>query len=219
MARARISDVAAAAGVSVTTVSLVMNDVESRISEETRRRVRDAAAAVGYAPSSVARGLRTQQTRTVGLISDQIATTPFAGRMLAGAQDAARENGHLVFLVDTGGDAEIERDAISALTAQQVDAMIYACMWHRVVDAPAGLPATTVFLDCRPAAGGFRSVVPDDRAGGAAAVRELIAAGHRRIAYLDTDDAADRLGPASRGVPRGARRGRHRSRSGAARPR
>lgn len=189
MPRPRISDVAAAAGVSVTTVSLVMNDVESRISEETRLRVREAARAVGYAPSSVARGLRTQQTRTVGLISDQIATTPFAGRMLAGAQDAARENGHLVFLVDTGGDDDIERSAIRALTSQQVDAMIYACMWHRVVDAPAGLPPTTVFLDCRPAGGGFRSVVPHDRAGGYTATRELIAAGHRRIAYLDTDDA------------------------------
>ncbi|MFC8682689.1 LacI family DNA-binding transcriptional regulator [Microbacterium ureisolvens] len=188
MARARISDVAAAAGVSVTTVSLVMNDVEARISDETRRRVREAATAVGYAPSSVARGLRTQQTRTVGLISDQIATTPFAGRMLAGAHDAARENGHLVYLVDTGGDQTIEGEAIRALTAQQVDAMIYACMWHRVVDAPAGLPAQAVFLDCRPAGGGYRSVVPDDRAGGAAAVRELIAAGHRRIAYIDTDD-------------------------------
>ncbi|WP_194409356.1 LacI family DNA-binding transcriptional regulator [Microbacterium cremeum] len=188
MARARISDVAAAAGVSVTTVSLVMNGVEARISEQTRSRVREAARAVGYAPSSVARGLRTQQTRTVGLISDQIATTPFAGRMLAGAQDAAREQGHLVYLVDTGGDAAIESEAISALTAQQVDAMIYACMWHRVVDAPAGLPAKTVFLDCRPAGGGFRSVVPDDRAGGVAAVRELVAAGHRRIAYIDTDE-------------------------------
>lgn len=188
MARARISDVAAAAGVSVTTVSLVMNDVEARISEETRRRVREAAHAVGYTPSSVARGLRTQQTRTVGLISDQIATTPFAGRMLAGAQDAARENGHLVYLLDTGGDRGIETEAIRSLAAQQVDAMIYACMWHRVVDAPAGLSSQTVFLDCRPSAGGFRSVVPDDRAGGKAAVRELIDAGHRRIAYLDTDD-------------------------------
>lgn len=188
MARARISDVAAAAGVSVTTVSLVMNGVEARISDQTRIRVREAARAVGYEPSSVARGLRTQQTRTVGLISDQIATTPFAGRMLAGAQDVAREQGHLVYLVDTGGDTAIESEAIRALTAQQVDAMIYACMWHRVVDAPPGLPAQTVFLDCRPADGGFRSVVPDDRAGGAAAVRELVAAGHRRIAYLDTDE-------------------------------
>src|SRR5690606_38983697 len=70
-----------------------------------------------------------------------------------------------------------------------VDAMIYACMWHRVVETPAGLPATTVFMDCRPDGGGFRSVVPDDRAGGAAAVRALVAAGHQRIAYLDTNDA------------------------------
>ncbi|MDW4573930.1 LacI family DNA-binding transcriptional regulator [Microbacterium sp. M3] len=188
MARARISDVAAAAGVSVTTVSLVMNDVESRISDETRQRVREAARAVGYAPNSVARGLRTQRTRTVGLISDQIATTPFAGRMLAGAQDAARDNGYLVYLIDTGGDAEIEREAIDALTAQQVDAMIYACMWHRIVDVPQGVSAKTVLLDCRPVKGGYRSVVPDDRAGGTAAVRELVAAGHRRIAYIDTDD-------------------------------
>ena len=92
MARARISDVAAPAGVPVTTVSLVMNGVEARISDQTRIRVREAARAVGYEPSSVARGLRTQQTRTVGLISDQIAPTPFAGRMLAGAQDVAREH-------------------------------------------------------------------------------------------------------------------------------
>ncbi|HEX5858585.1 MAG TPA: LacI family DNA-binding transcriptional regulator [Microbacterium sp.] len=188
MARARISDVAAAAGVSATTVSLVLNDVESRIPETTRERVRKAALEVGYTPSSVARGLRTQRTRTVGLISDVIATTPFAGRMLAGAQDAAREQGYLVFLVDTGADKDLERDAIAALTAQQVDAMIYACMWHQVIVPPAGLPEDTVFLDCTPVGGSPRSVVPDDRAGGAAAVRELLAAGHRRIAYLDSDD-------------------------------
>lgn len=190
MSRPRISDVAAAAGVSVTTVSLVLNDVESRISETTRRRVREAADAVGYAPSSVARSLRTRQTRTVGLISDQIATTPFAGRMLAGAQDAARENDHLVIFVDTGGDEEVERDAISALRAQQVDAMIYASMWHRIVEVPESLPAGSVFLDCRPVHGGFPSVVPADREGGYAAARVLIEAGHRRIAYLDTVDSA-----------------------------
>ncbi|MCI2959501.1 LacI family DNA-binding transcriptional regulator [Agromyces atrinae] len=186
--RARISDVAAAAGVSVTTVSLVMNGVESRISDETSQRVRDAARAVGYAPSSLARGLRTQRTRTVGLISDQIATTPFAGRMLAGAQDVARDHGHLVFLVNTDSDETIEQEAIRALTAHQVDAMIYATMWHRTVTPPAGLRPDTVFLDCRPDGGGFRSTVPDDREGGASAVRELVAAGHRRIAYLDTVD-------------------------------
>lgn len=192
MTRVRISDVAAAAGVSVTTVSLVLNDVESRISTETRERVRAAATAVGYAPSSLARGLRQQRTHTVGLISDQIATTPFAGRMLAGAQDVARAQGELVFLVDTGGDATVEQNAIRALAGQQVDATIYAAMWHQVVAVPAGLPKDTVFLDCRPESGGFRSVVPDDRSGGAAATRELVAAGHRRIAFVDTDETDDR---------------------------
>lgn len=187
MARVRISDVAAAAGVSTSTVSLVLNDRDARISEETRVRVREAATAVGYTPNSIARGLRTQRTRTIGLVSDVIATTPFAGRMLAGAQDAAREHSHLVFLVNTDADPTVEREAIRALVDQQVDAMIYACMWHQVVETPADLPARSVFLDCRPADGGHPAVVPDDLAGGRAAVRELVAAGHRRIAYMDVD--------------------------------
>ncbi len=194
MARVRISDVAAAAGVSVTTVSLVLNDAPSRISEETRERVRAAARDVGYTPSALARGLRQQRTHTVGIISDQIATTPFAGRMLAGAQDVARDNGELVILVDTGGDRRVEQAAIRALGAQQVDATIYAAMWHQIVDVPENLPADAVFLDCRPASsdGRHRSVVPDDRAGGVAAARELVAAGHRRIGFVDTLPGPDR---------------------------
>lgn len=188
MARARLADVAAAAGVSTATVSLVLNDRVERITTETQERVRRAAADVGYTPNTVARGLRMQRTRTIGLISDTIATTPFAGRMLAGAQDVAREHGYLLFLVNTEGDPAVEEQAVRALVGQQVDAMIYAAMWHRVAEVPAGLPAGTVFLDCRPAAGGFPAVVPDDREGGVAAVRELVAAGHHRIAYVDVDE-------------------------------
>jgi LacI family transcriptional regulator len=184
-ARARISDVAAAAGVSTSTVSLVLNGRDVRIPAETRERVRAAAERIGYTPNSLARGLRTSRTRTIGLVSDQIATTPFAGRMIAGVQDVAREHGYLVILVDTGGDVEVERQAVQALADHQVDGMIYATMWHRVVAVPAGLPSSTIFLDCRPESGGRASVVPDDRAGGAAATLELVEAGHRRIAYVD----------------------------------
>lgn len=189
MPRVRISDVAAAAGVSTSTVSLVMNERDARIPLETQARVRATADEMGYTPNSVARGLRTQTTRTIGLVSDTIATTPYAGRMLAGAQDVAREYGHLVILVDTGADAQVEREAIRALADHQVDALVYARMWHQVVDAPDDLPARTVFLDCRPASGGHPAVVPDDRAGGVTAVRELAAAGHRRIAFVDVDEA------------------------------
>lgn len=187
MPQARITDVASAAGVSPSTVSLVLNNRPTRISEATRARVREVAERMGYTPNSLAQGLRTQRTRMVGLISDTIATTPFAGRMLAGAEDAAREAGHLVILVDTDAVAEVEQEAIRALASQQVESIIYASMWHREVPVPAGLPSGSVFLDCNPAGGGFPSVVPDDREGGAAAVRALVAAGHRRIAYVAPD--------------------------------
>jgi DNA-binding LacI/PurR family transcriptional regulator len=192
MARVRMSDVAARAGVSTATVSMVLNGVNTtRISPQTQQRVREAADAVGYKPNSVARSLRTQQTRLVGLISDTIATTPFAGRMLAGANDVAREHGRLVILVDTEGDVDAERQALQALSGQQVDAMIYACMWHRVVEVPEGLPEDAVLLDCAPATANRAAVVPDERAGGMAAVRELVAAGHRRIAFLDAEERFD----------------------------
>jgi LacI family transcriptional regulator len=187
-----MADVAARAGVSTATVSMVLNGVNStRISPQTQQRVREAAEAVGYKPNSVARSLRTQQTRMVGLISDTIATTPFAGRMLAGANDVAREQGHLVVLVDTERDAAAERQALNALSGQRVDAIIYACMWHRVVEVPEGLPEDAVLLDCVAAAGGRAAVVPDERAGGVVAVRELVAAGHRRIAFLDAEERFD----------------------------
>lgn len=184
MARVTISDVAASAGVSVATVSLVLNNANARISEATRRRVREAAAASGYRPSSLARSLKTKRTRTIGMISDEIAATPYAGRMLAGAQEAAREHGYLLFLVDTGADVAVERDAIRALAAHQVDAMIYACMWHRVVEVPQELSRDTVLLDCRTDGGTHRSVVPDEYGGGAAAARLLLEAGHERIAFV-----------------------------------
>lgn len=184
-ARVRISDVAAAAGVSTATVSLVLNRRDVRIPPETQERVRQAAERIGYTPNSLARGLRTSRTRTIGLVSDQIATTPFAGRMIAGVQDVAREHGYLVILVDTGGDPGVERQAFQALADQQVDGMIYAAMWHHVVPAAVSVPPGTVFLDCRPESGSHPAIVPDDREGGAAATRELLEAGHRRIAYID----------------------------------
>ncbi|WP_255491894.1 LacI family DNA-binding transcriptional regulator [Actinotalea sp. JY-7876] len=187
--RVGIKDVALHAGVSAATVSLVLNGrATTRIPATTQDRVRDAAQHLGYAPNTLARGLRTRRTHTIGFLSDRIATTPYAVRMIEAAQDAARENGHLLFLVSTGGDATAEQDAVETLRAHQVDGFVYACMWHRAVTAPPWIPRGTVFLDARPVEGGFAAVVPDDRGGAAAAVQELVDAGHVRIAYLDIDE-------------------------------
>jgi LacI family transcriptional regulator len=186
MPRPRIKDVAAAAGVSAATVSLVLNDVPGiRVGAETRQRVIDAAGRLGYATNAIARSLRTQRTRTVGLISDVIATTPYAGRMIQGAQESAWAAGHLLFLVNTGGDAELEARAIDALRAHLVDGIVYATMYHRIVEVPAALEVgKVVLLDAQPAKGPIPFVVPDEVGGAVTAVTELTRHGHRRIGFV-----------------------------------
>lgn len=85
--RIGIKDVAAAAGVSVTTVSHILNEVEGkRINAETRQRVLETAEQLGYAPNGLARGLRLKRSSTIGFVSDRIATTP----MRAGSSSERR---------------------------------------------------------------------------------------------------------------------------------
>ncbi|MER6614116.1 LacI family DNA-binding transcriptional regulator [Streptomyces xantholiticus] len=187
-----LKDVADRAGVSVSTVSLVINGREAgRVKPAVGRRVRQAAEELGYAPNLQARSLRTRQTNTIGLISDMVASTPFAGRMLAGAQDAARQAGYLLLLIDTGGHAEMEQSAVQTLAQRNVDALIYASMYHREIELPEipqGLPL--VVLDGRPTGEPplVDWVVPDERGGARAAVEFLIRAGHTRIGFCTVEE-------------------------------
>ncbi|MFH5822926.1 LacI family DNA-binding transcriptional regulator [Georgenia sp. AZ-5] len=191
MTRARIKEVAELAGVSPSTVSVVLNDVPgARVKTATRERVQAAARELGYLPNGLARGLRTRRSGILALISDVIATTPYAGQLIQGAQEAAWEAGYLLMLVDTGGDSELERSAIRALRQQQVAGVLYATMYHRHVEVPellTGLPV--VLLDARPARGYVPAVVPDEEAGARTAVAALADHGHRRIGFvLDRND-------------------------------
>jgi LacI family transcriptional regulator len=184
--RVRITDVATAAGVSPATVSVVLNDVDgARVAKETRERIRAAAAELGYTPNTVARGLRTQRTHTIGLVSDHVVTTPYAGRMILGAQEAAWEAGFVLMLVNTGGDERLERESLQSLIDRQVDGLIYATMYHRVMNPPELLARRpSVVLDSEVPDGSAPYVVPDEERGGYDATRLLLDAGHRRIAYL-----------------------------------
>ena len=84
--RVKAADVARLAGVSRTAVSLVLNGrAEGNIAPATAERVRAAAQELGYTPDRVAQSLRLQRTHVIGLVTDAIATSPFAGRVLAGA--------------------------------------------------------------------------------------------------------------------------------------
>src|SRR6188472_271308 len=88
--RARLSDVAAAAGVSPTTVSHALSGART-VNAATRERILSVAHDLGYVPDRVASGLRRRRTGVVGLIGDDLAATPFAGRIIEGARRAGLE--------------------------------------------------------------------------------------------------------------------------------
>jgi LacI family transcriptional regulator len=183
-----MADVAARAGVSQTTVSFVINDVKDvSISDETRERVLAAIGELDYRPNVIAQGLRTSRTRILGFISDRIATTPYAGNTVLGAQDAALANGKMLLLVNTSGDPDVEEGAVELLLDHRVEGILYASVHHRVVDPPVNmrhLPA--VLVDCYCEDRSLPSVVPDEVQGGRTATELLLRNGHRRIGFINS---------------------------------
>ncbi len=187
--RSALRDVAAAAGVSITTASLILNGKTESFSVSTVERVQGVARDLEYRPNVLARSLRTQRTHTIGLISDKIATTPFAGAMIRGAQEAAWKSGHILVLMDTEGERDLEEKALEAILDRRVEGLLYARMNHQVVSIPKSitlLPA--VLLDARDPEATLPSVVPDELGGAGSAVRHLIEQGHSRIGYVQNPD-------------------------------
>ena len=187
--RMRMSDVAAAAGVSLTTVSLVLNQKAGAIPERTRSRVLKAAADLAYRPNALAAGLRHQASETIGFVSDFIASTPHAGALVQGAQDAAWKAGKLLLMVNTEGDSDVENRALESLLARQVDGLIYASMYHHIVEIPAvAFEVPCVLLDARSSDLSISSVAPDEHGGGFVATNHLLEHGHTRIGFIGSVD-------------------------------
>lgn len=186
--RVGIRDVAAAAGVSITTVSHSLSG-GGVLSDKTRKRVQRIAKDLNYAPNRLASGLRNQRSQTIGFVSDEIATTPFAGGVVLGAQDAAATFDWVLMVVNSNMDLELEAREIGALLQHQVDGIVYARMYHQRVIVPdqlAGVP--TVLLDAECDENRFASIVPDEAGAARTAIEYLVRAGHRRIGYLSNKD-------------------------------
>jgi len=192
--RATLADVARLAGLSTTAASMILNGrPDTRLSQDAHDRVNAAAEALGYRPNVAARGLRTDKTLTIGFISDVVATTRFASGLIKGALEAAEAAGHVVLVLETGGDPAREAEAIAAVLDRQVDGIIFATMRARelfVPDIPAG--TAVVMLNASnpryPA-----SVLPDELEGGARAVQLLVEQGHREgIVLLGQNDEVEK---------------------------
>jgi LacI family transcriptional regulator len=189
---ATIRDVARLSGVSPMTVSRVINDSE-RVSPETRRRVEQAIAELGYVPSRLARGLSRQRTGTLAVIVPDVAN-PFFTAIVRAAEEVARRADYQVILCDTRSDLSVERDVIEELISHRVEGMVIAPVSDRSATplmrlAEFGVPF--VLID-RTVPGVDCDVVLGDSSGGARQlVEHLTSLGHRRIGFIvESDDVS-----------------------------
>jgi LacI family transcriptional regulator len=182
-----MDDVARRAGVSRTTVSFILSGREGfALADDTRRRVLEAVDELGYRPHAGAQALATRRSGLIGLLTD-IATSPFAGGLILGAQHAATAAGKLLLIVATDvgeGDA----DAVDRLLSRRVEGLVFATAAHRRVSLPPSVSEVpTVLAHCQDASGKHLAIIPDEVAGGTAATERLLAAGHVRIAMINLD--------------------------------
>jgi LacI family transcriptional regulator len=180
-----IKDVARLAGVSFKTVSRVINR-NPHVKDDLRQRVLRAVDALEYRPHHHARHMRTQKSKVFAFIGDDIATTPFAGQIIQGAQETAFQGEMLLLTFNTGGDPVIEEAAVGMALERGVEGIIFAAMYHRAVRVPkAALHLPLVLVDCFAPETPLRSVVPDEFQGGYRATKLLLEKGHRRIALIN----------------------------------
>ncbi len=181
-------DVADAAGVSVATVSHVVNNKKgARIGQDARQRVKDAIQELGYRPNAMAKTLSSGSSNFIGLVADAIATTPFAGQIIHGAQDEAWKHGYVLLVANTESDPAAEEAAIAMMLEHQVRGILYSTWFHRAITVPPALHETDyVLVDCYEPHTRAPAVVPDEVQGGRTATELLLQAGHRRIAFINT---------------------------------
>lgn len=192
--RATLADVARRAGLSKTAASMVLNGREgTRLSAKAHQRVFAAAEELGYRPNIAARSLRTRKTATIAFVSDIVATTRFAGGLIRGALDAARERDLVLLIAETQGDAAFEQYAIDAMLDRQVDGVIYAAMATRRLTVPPTLLTSPVVLLNATSSDALPCVLPDDERAGHTAAGALLDHGHHdRIAVIGRNRLKER---------------------------
>jgi len=183
-----ISDIANEAGVSLATVSRVLNDKAEGVGPETRARVKAIIERLGYEPCGVARGLATGRSRTVGLVVPDIAD-PFYPLLIKGAEDELRRRGYGLFLCDSDLDIAKEKEHVRILMEKRVDGVILDttltdcdCQLDMLESRAVPYVLLDRAIEGRASAAGVYS---DNRGGALRAAAYLLDGGARRILYID----------------------------------
>lgn len=183
--RPTMTDVAALAGVSLKTVSRVLN-LEPAVSDRARTRVAEAVATLRYRRNTAARSLRSGTgLSSVGLVIADLAN-PVYGIIAKAVEDVADEHGAVVIVASTEERPEREREVTLSLLDSAVDGLIIApaAQDHRYLELPRRIGTPLVFLDSPGGYVGADAVLTDNIGGAQMAIEHLIAQGHRRIALV-----------------------------------
>ncbi|HEV7941403.1 MAG TPA: LacI family DNA-binding transcriptional regulator [Solirubrobacteraceae bacterium] len=185
--RPTMRDVATLAGVSLKTVSRVVNG-ESRVAPATIAKVEDAVATLRFQRNDVARSLRPgHRTHTLGLVIEDL-NSPFYPALMRSVDQVAQAHGYMLISASTFADARRERELVTALLGRRIDGLLlvpFTSDQRYISQANGGIP--TVLID-RPARNLKADVVLLDDVGGTEqAVAHLVKQGHRRIAFIGDD--------------------------------
>ena len=182
--RVTISDVAREAGVSLMTVSRVIND-KGEISPSTRQHVLEIIERLGYRPSGIARGLATQRTGTIGLVVPDIAN-PFFSDVVRGAEDRAGAAGYHVFVCNTDESPHRELSVLESLEEKRVDGLVLCSsrLQDDTLRAALDHHPAAVLVNRRLEGARVGAILLADDAGACLAVQHLLQSGHRAIGFL-----------------------------------
>lgn len=187
---ASIKDVAKEAGVSIATVSRVLNDVDV-VNEETKKKVQEAIKKLGYRPNIVARSLKTQKSRTIGIIIPDI-SNQFYPEIVRGAEDVANIYDYNIILCNTDLDPEKEKEYLRVLKEKMVDGAIYMSnsLEPETIELVKSLELPIVLVETTDKNNTFPSVTIDNEEAAFEGTEYLIKKGNKRIAYIGIHEDA-----------------------------
>lgn len=182
---ARLKDIAEKTGFSVNTVSLALRG-SSRIPDQTRRQISEAADQLNYLPNQVAKSLVLKETKSIGLILTDI-TNPVLTAVAQAVELELSERGYLTLFATSNNDPALERKMIESFRARRADGILIFPCNHLEIDHIRHLRARNypvVMLVGDPDSG-VDAVCMDEKAGAFKAVSHLIEQGHQKIAMFD----------------------------------
>ncbi|MFA9499973.1 substrate-binding domain-containing protein [Mannheimia sp. E30BD] len=180
---ATMKDIARLAQVSTSTVSHVINNSRF-VSEEIRQKVQRVVKELNYTPSALARSLKVNETKTIGMLVTAT-SNPFFAEVMAGVERYCQQNHYNLIIATTNGDAERLQHHLQTFIQRKVDGLLLMCGDARLnVDESLNIPLPTVVLDWWFTELNADKIFENSTSGGYLATKTLIDAGHSKIAII-----------------------------------